>query len=315
VLTVCRPNIDPTGEPCDHIGNRIQFEALPSDTQAIASLALNVPKFLADGTVNGAVTLLGFQAVDGATQRGKAGTFFLKDVSLSGEAAIAIQDLGLTANIGFLGIAATATGTASNGLLLDLHATFALKNPMAASGAPEANTLDIGVLVQAITAGQFLYNSSLAGTGDGTTPPTGFFAGSLQGGFGVALKIAPNGVLVGLGDSLNVELDVSVPTSTYWFNTDPSPTFNVPTPTVNFKGPDFSAILAKFQTLSLSSIAQALQLIIQFVQGLNQPGTAIGNLMSEKLPLINQSLGDILNVANQITSEIQTAITSPASAV
>ena len=38
---------------------------------------------------------------------------------------------------------------------------------MAAPGAPDdaANILDIAVLVQAITSGQFLYNSSLAGTG------------------------------------------------------------------------------------------------------------------------------------------------------
>ncbi|HEY2542049.1 MAG TPA: hypothetical protein VGH92_03255, partial [Gaiellaceae bacterium] len=316
-ITVCRPNIDPKGEPCDHIGNRIQFEALPGNGNAITSLSLDVPAFLAGDTVNGAVTELGFQAVSGATQRGKAGSFFLQDVMLSGEAAVAIQDLGLTANLGFLGVAATATGTATNGLLLDLHATFALKNPMAAAGAPNdaSNILDLGVLVHAITAGQFLYDSTKAGTGDGTTPPTGFFSGSLQGGFGVALKIAPNGVLAGLGDSLNVELDVSVDSSTFWFNTDPTPSFNVPSPTINFKGPDLDAILAKFQNLSLSSIAQALQLLIQFVQSLSKPGTTIGNLMSEKLPLINQSLSDIINVASSITNEIQTAITSPASAV
>ena len=89
----------------------------------------------------------------------------------------------------------------------------------------------------------------------------------------------------------------------------------MPTPTINFQGPDLDAILAKFQTLSLSSIAQALQLIIQFVQGLSKPGTTIGDLMGEKLPLINQSLGDIINVASSITNEIQAAITSPASAV
>ncbi len=316
-ITVCRPNIDPKGEPCDHIGNRIQFEAFPDNSNGITSLALDVPAFLADGTVNGAVTELGFQAVSGATQRGKAGTFFLQDVSLSGEAAVAIQNLGLTANLGFLGIAATATGTATNGLLLDLHAIFALKNPMVAKNSPNDadNILDLGVLVQAITAGQFLYDSSKAGTGDGITPPTGFFSGSLQGGFGVALHIAPNGVLAGLGDSLNVELDVSVDSATYWFNTDPTPSFTIPSPTIAFHGPDLNAILAKFQNLSLSSIAQALQLLIQFVQSLTKPGTTIGDLMSQKLPLINQSLSDIINVASSITNEIQAAITSPASAV
>ena len=87
---------------------------------AITALSLDVPTFLQGGTVNGAVTELGFQPIVGTTQRGKAGTFFLKDVSLSGEADIAIKDVGLTATLGFLGIAATAVGTETNGLLLHL---------------------------------------------------------------------------------------------------------------------------------------------------------------------------------------------------
>ena len=114
---------------------------------------------------------------------------------------------------------------------------------------------------------------------------------------------------------LNVELDVTLgPSTTTWLR----PTrrrVQRPDADIQFHGPDFNAILAKFQTLSLSSIAQALQLIIQFVQGLAQPGTTIGDLMSEKLPLINTSLSQILNVASDITSKIQAAIQSPASAI
>ena len=48
---------------------------------------------------------------------------------------------------------------------------------------------------------------------------------------------------------------------------------------------------------------------------MNQPGTAIGDVLSAKLPLINQSLSQILNVASSVASKIQTAITSPAGAI
>ncbi|HVC86095.1 MAG TPA: hypothetical protein VNC40_01565, partial [Gaiellaceae bacterium] len=205
-VTVCRPNINPQGEPCDHIGNRIQFEVLPGSSSKITSLALDVPAFLANGDVNGAITELGFQAITGATQRAKAGTFFLKDVSLGGQADIAIQNLGLTATLGFLGISATATGTETNGLLLHLAASFSLKNPNVASTDAEANTLDLGTLVHAITNGEFFYDSTKAGQCTGactsTNPPTGFFSGTVQGGFGVALSIKPAGFLAGLGDAL-----------------------------------------------------------------------------------------------------------------
>ena len=115
------------------------------------------------------MTELGFPAVTGTTHRGRAGTFFLNDVSLTGEVEVAIQNVSLTANIGFLGITATAQGTQGpDHLLLDLSATIALKNPIVTSSSTDANLLDLGVLVAAISNGKFLYDPNLAGNGGNT---------------------------------------------------------------------------------------------------------------------------------------------------
>ena len=81
---------------------------------------------------------------------------------------------------------------------------------------------------------------------------------------------------------LTASLSVSAASSD-WFQ-------QFPTPDIHFQGPDFDSILSRFQSLDLSSIAQALQLIVTFVKGLKQPGTAIGDVLAAKLPLINQSL-------------------------
>ena len=317
-VTVCRPNINPSGEKCDHIGNRIEFDVITDAAtrttlslpdNKVTSLSMDVPLYLPDGTLNGAVTELGFPAVTGATQRGKAGTFFLNNVSLTGEVEVAIQNVSLTANIGFLGITATAQGTQGpNHLLLDLSASIALKNPTVTSSSTDANLLDLSVLVAAITNGKFLYDSNLAGNGGSdTSPPTGFFTGTLSGGFGVLLTLAPSGFLSGLSDLLNAQLSISA-WSTDWFQ-------HLPTPDVHFQGPDFQSILSKFQSLDFSSIAQALQLVINLVKGLEQPGTAIGDVLDAKLPLINQSLSQIIDVVSSVTNKIQAAITSPASAI
>ena len=97
-------------------------------------------------------------------------------------------------------------------------------------------------------------------------------------------------------------------TSDDWFQ-------HFPTPDVHFAGPDFQSILSKFENLDFDSITQALLLIVNFVKGLNQPGTAIGDVLSAKLPLINQSLGDLLDIASQIATKIQSVLQNPAGAI
>ena len=97
-------------------------------------------------------------------------------------------------------------------------------------------------------------------------------------------------------------------TSDDWFT-------HFPTPDVHFTGPDLSSVFSKFQNLDFGSITQALLLIVNFVKGLNQPNTPIGNVLSAQLPLINQSLGDLLNIASDIATKIQAIVQNPAGAI
>src|SRR5262249_2235722 len=111
-VLVCRPSDNPdlTGiEACRGTGNRISFRG---EAGVITTLAINVPPILALGpnatTAKGAVTMLGYAPTQGETRQARASRFFLDDVSLSGTFDLVIQDVSVTANVGFLGIKARA---------------------------------------------------------------------------------------------------------------------------------------------------------------------------------------------------------------
>src|SRR6266542_2791632 len=128
------------------------------------------------------------------------------DVHLTGSLQIAIQDVSASASLGFLAVKATAAGTVDPGdWLLSLTGDIHLKNPL--SNGTDQNQIDLAVLGNALRAGHFLWVSGDAG-GTPQTPTTGFFSGTLGGGFGVDLALKPDGFLAGLSDSLNARLTV-----------------------------------------------------------------------------------------------------------
>ena len=90
-----------------------------------------------------------------------------------------------------------------------------------------------------------------------------------------------------------------------------------PTPDVHWTGPDFDSILQRFKNLDAASIAQALQLIVNFVKELAHPTTpnAISDVLNTNLPLINKSLSQLLDIASDVAAKIQAAITSPSDAI
>src|SRR5207245_4486852 len=245
-ILVCRPSDDPaaTGaDACAGSGNLIFFRG---QKDVISSLSIDVPENLDQGdnagTPNGTVTLLGFEATEGDTHPARASRFFLDTVKLTGGFDVVIQDLALTANVGFLAVKATALGTLTGNRLLSLTIGIDLRNPLAHTGDADQNHLDLKVLANAVGDGHFFYDTNddiSSGTND--HPATGFFEGFLSGGLGVKLKIAPDGVLAGLADSLNASLAIQA-TSPNWFKSLPSPTFQ-------FQGPDFNAVLDRFRHL------------------------------------------------------------------
>jgi len=114
-VLVCRPGDDPTAtgpSACSGVGNRILFRG---EKGVVSGLSIDVPARLDQGThvdsANGAVTELGYAASQGETHTARASRFFLKDVNLTGTFDVIVQNLSVTANVGFLAVKATAQGT------------------------------------------------------------------------------------------------------------------------------------------------------------------------------------------------------------
>jgi Ca2+-binding RTX toxin-like protein len=209
----------------DPSGNRILLEGKQG---TVTELALKVPM---DGDTskggiqpNGAVTELGFAVGSGETQRSKASQFYLKDVSLDADFALIAPSVFLSANVGFLGVTATGSGTlplsGDADKFIDLSASFALKNPLVGSSDPGANIVELKTLTNALADGKFLYDAGKTG-GTVDDPGTGAIDGAISGGLGFNLKIAPDGALSGLASTLNASLDVAV-TSPNWLIQPPS---------------------------------------------------------------------------------------------
>src|SRR4029077_1259873 len=253
-VQVCRPADDPSAtDPCAGTGNRL---VLTGKKGVVSGLAIDVPALLDQGShaqkSNGAVTELGYAATTGTTQISKAGTFFLKNVRLSGTFDLVLQNVAVTANIGFLAVKASAIGTLPGNRLVSLGIHIGICDPTA-STCDENTVIDLGTLGNAVRDGHFLYKSTDAG-GDSQHPTTGFFQGTLSGGLGGKLLLAPDGVLAGLADTLNASLSVTA-TSSDWF----AP---LPTPKFDFTGPDFNAIIDRFKNLDFGTIIAALKAIV-----------------------------------------------------
>ncbi|MFN2611440.1 MAG: hypothetical protein ABR507_11310 [Actinomycetota bacterium] len=335
-VTVCRLNIDPNADDahkCSGNGNRVTLKA---DTDGVTNFSLDIQPYLGGTTTpNGAITELGFTPVTAENHRSRASRFFLEDVHLTGGVEVVIPDATLRANIGFLAVKATGSGTqgaiddsspatVSGGdrdrvvaLVLDVR----LKNPLVStSNTALTNRIDLTTLSNAIRDGKFLFDNAMAG-GSVDHPGTGFFSGSLSGGLGVKLDIAPDGALAGLADTLNAHLEVGA-TSADWFTHFPSRACNPPTIstdcyTVSFTGPDFSALLSRFQTLDFASIVQALHIIVQFLHSLDgsDGSSALASILNQPLPLVNKSISQMLDVADELATKINDVVSNPSGAI
>ncbi len=311
-ILVCRPNDDPNATgvaACQGTGNRILFRG---ESGVVSSLSIDVPADLDQGdnagTPNGAVTLLGYSASGGETHHARASRFFLDNVKLSGTFDLVVQNLAVTANVGFLAVKASAEGTLPGGRLLSLTIGVELRNPLAHTGDADQNHLDLLVLANTVGDGHFIYDSNNAG-GSNEHPGTGFFFGSLSGGLGAKLRLAPDGVLSGLADTLNATLTITA-TSPNWFH-------SLPTPQFQFQGPDFNAILDRFKHLDFATIVQALQMIVGLVRSLDGSGgsPAIASFLAKPLPLVNRSIAQLLDVASDVANKINAVLQNPAGAI
>src|SRR3989441_3589706 len=188
------------------------------------------------------------------------------------------------------------------------------------------NRLELSTLGHALSHGKLLYSATDASpSGDPDSPPTGFIEGVLTGGLGLEAMVSPDGALKDLANRLELDgaLDASLEinaTSSNWF-TNPAFRFcNSPSDTncvrIDFTGPDFQRIIDRFQNLDLSSIIQALRAIINFLRTIDGPSdNGIAKVLDTKLPLVDRSISDILDIAQKFADKVEEIANDPAGSV
>lgn len=279
-------------------GNRIGLRTADSPSVTIETLAIEVTGTAA---TNGAISDLGYESGEGATERAVATEFFLENVVLTGTAMLNVPTASITANVGFLGIEATGFGS------IDASASLALKNPLVASGNPLENRIDFEVLANALADGLYLYDSTKTG-GTVEDPGTGTLDASLGGNVNFHFDIHPTGAISGIGGaSASADLALSVPD---WLTTPPA----AGDLDFSFAGPDWDNIISSFQDMSFDDIIGALQQLLQVLRNIDGSGGggAIADVLDFKLPLVDRSLTEIVDFAGGWADRIEALIANPA---
>ncbi|TMC55458.1 MAG: hypothetical protein E6J20_00545, partial [Chloroflexi bacterium] len=211
--------------------------------------------------------------------------------------------------------------------------TITFKKVLGKLGALKADTvaenrLDIGVLGHALSHGKFLYRyADASATGDPNDPPTGFVEGTLAGGIGFQAEAHPDGSLKALadgleiGDSLRAKIAINA-VSSDWFTKpafhlcDDAAGITVNCVRVKWQGPDFDAIISRFKNLDFAGFIKALRAIIEFIKTIDGPeGNGIAKVLDTKLPLVDRSISEILDIASKFADRIDQIASDPSASI
>lgn len=282
----------------DDDGNRIKLVG----KQGVSKLSIDVPDTFGGGVdPNGAITELGFVSGEGGTQKAKAAEFFLDNVFLKADFALNADPIKATAAFGFLEVTADGKGS------LTATADFKVKDPIDGD-----SRVTIPVLTKALQDGKFIFKDADKGDADpgpGIAPKTGIIEGTVSSLLDFDLKIHPSGALSGLSSALEAEVHVDAGTAD-WLTTPP--TLNV---TVD--GPDFASVFSKFDDLSFDDILAGLRLVVDFLRDLDgsKDGSAIAGALDFKLPLIDRSVADLIDLAGEFSDRLDAAEEAGASSI
>jgi Ca2+-binding RTX toxin-like protein len=87
---------------------------------------------------------------------------------------------------------------------------------------------------------------------------------------------------------------------------------------LDFNGPDFNNILDHFRHLSFSDIIGALKLLTGFLQsleGTGGAGNAIAGALAFRLPLVNRSISDLIDMASSLSDKLDAIAANPSGSV
>ncbi|MEX2645398.1 MAG: choice-of-anchor D domain-containing protein [Gaiellaceae bacterium] len=87
---------------------------------------------------------------------------------------------------------------------------------------------------------------------------------------------------------------------------------------VDFNGPDVASILDRFRNLSFTDVIQGLQMLIDFLrsmQGTGGAGGAIASVLDTKLPLIDRSVSELVDLAAALGGRLDAIMANPSGSI
>ena len=87
---------------------------------------------------------------------------------------------------------------------------------------------------------------------------------------------------------------------------------------VDFQGPDVANVLDRFRNLSFTDVIQGLQMLIDFLRGLQgtgAAGSAIASVLDEKLPLIDRSISELVDLAAALGGRLDSIMANPSGSI
>lgn len=319
-------------------GNRI---ALKSD--GIARLEMRLPDGVeSDSQTNAAVVYLGL--IEPVNARGLATEFFIRGgknaeggfdpAGLSAEIKLALDELVFAATLGFLGVEVELDEAA------EIKAGFALNIVDPATGGGRVLIPD---LWGQLSKGNFLYNPDAVDDG-GVTSPTGFLQPELtfDGGFKFTARPIglPDAVTDGIAAFLGTNDALEVPVAIEFGLTDAArdSDFEAGTFAYNLELGRVSALdlgflfveaqldtslidgiedlFKAFRNLSVADILMLLNQAVDFVSNLDGAfGETVGKIFDFPLPLVNVSLNDTLDFAQDMARTIEAVMADPGASI
>src|SRR5207244_3476193 len=84
----------------------------------------------------------------------------------------------------------------------------------------------------------------------------------------------------------------------------------------HFQGPDFDSLIDRFKNLDFASILQAIRSILDFIKTIDGPDShGIAKVLDTKLPLVDRSVSEIIDIASNLADKIDAIAANPAGAI
>ena len=322
----------------DPEGNRLSFGVLdapdkskvtytsPSDVLSVKQLSMMVAEDLDPATVkyerNGAISELGFASGASEILKPRAMGFYLENGSLRAQLTVVIpqgRPIEITATVTFLGVKATVKGGLAGGQLLAARiGEFWLVNPAMAADATGWRRLSLGDIFSAIGDGRF-FHTGLASAANGFLyyhAVPGDVGGKFYGQFSVVFNVKPFAGLPGLTTELCPGVNATMTAgSPAWLDQAPQFSFQVDSAAVSAC---YANIFARLKNLSWGDIVAALRKVVAYLRSMREtgdPNSALRKALDYRIPLVNRSVNDLLDITDKVAGTIEDIANGPATSL